>query len=363
MDCFEQHFGRCPAFAIHDYTNNDIQIYIETRLEPMSSEHQQASMPQHSLIRLIGLFADRALGVFIRVRLVVDLLSKGIRDGTPYFALEEQVNRMPQEVKDLYAVTLRRVEPEYTTEAFIMLQTALCSLDPLPLKTFMANLDHNLHFHFGCPATSVPDPIIVTSSTDAKVNVPTDLQPVQSGSQHYEKSRLASRSGGLLQTISPNASDNGPEGPSSELFVQFIHQTVKEYVQVSRYDLGLVKVSPQIYNETGVVFLLISCEVIDDAWPSLIKRNVFTYVKRGCATTSSSDATRPTDVGAIVMRLAKSLPEQGTLSLKWWLSRPPRDHESDQALAKYWQSLGNSRSEEAQSVLNKLAVAANFCDY
>ena len=58
------------------------------------------------------IIAERALGVFIWVRLVVDIVAKGVRDGTPYDVLEERVNLMPQELKDLYADTLRRIEAD-----------------------------------------------------------------------------------------------------------------------------------------------------------------------------------------------------------------------------------------------------------
>ena len=139
---FQQHFGACPGFSIHDHTRQDISTYIKDRLEP-SRAVGEPHTDQPGRRRVVDLVADKALGVFIWVRLVVDLLSKGVRDGTPYSALEEQVNKIPQELKDLYADTLRRIEPEYSSEAYIMLQIAHCSLVPLPLQTFMASLDVN----------------------------------------------------------------------------------------------------------------------------------------------------------------------------------------------------------------------------
>jgi hypothetical protein len=79
----------------------------------------------------------KAHGVFIWVRIVVDELVKGVRDGTAFPLLEEKVSEMPEELGDLYRHTLERVEFDYAQEAYIMLQIALCSLAPLPLRTFM----------------------------------------------------------------------------------------------------------------------------------------------------------------------------------------------------------------------------------
>ena len=139
---FKQHFGYCPSFAIHEHTRQDISTYIKARLEP-SRQDAWEPVDQAGRRRVVDLVAEKALGVFIWVRLVVDLLSKGIRDGTPYPALEEQVNALPQELKELYADTLRRIEPEYTSEAYILLQTVLCSLVQLPLHVLLATLDVN----------------------------------------------------------------------------------------------------------------------------------------------------------------------------------------------------------------------------
>lgn len=123
---FEQHFGKCPGFAIHDHTRQDVRTYIEARLGT-DQDALHSTSNRTGLQRIVDPVAEKALGVFIWVRLVANLLSKGIRDGTPYAALEDKVTRMPRELKDLYADTLRRIEVEYTSEAYIMLQIVLCS--------------------------------------------------------------------------------------------------------------------------------------------------------------------------------------------------------------------------------------------
>ena len=143
---FQHHFGQCPGLAIHNHTHQDIRTYIETRsrfdpgrLGPFDN--------RTNLLRVIDLVAIKAQGVFIWVRLVMDFLSKGIRDGTPNTILEDQISKIPPELGDLYAATLRRVEPQYSEEAYIMLQITLKSLEPLPLRDLMVILDHNMSLY------------------------------------------------------------------------------------------------------------------------------------------------------------------------------------------------------------------------
>ena len=145
---FQQHFGNCPGFSIHNHTREDIMTYIRARPKPCGPQEMH-QLGHDSMTPLADLVATRASGVFIWVRLVVDMLAKGLQDGTPQRTLEELVNKIPRELRDLCADTLRSIEPEYSLEAFIMLQTALCSFESLPLKSFMAILNINFAYQNG----------------------------------------------------------------------------------------------------------------------------------------------------------------------------------------------------------------------
>ena len=90
---FEQYFGHCPGFVIHDLTQQDIRTYIESGVN-IGTQVSRLNEGQGGLLRILKLVARKALCVFIWVRLVMDLISKGVRDGTPYAVLEEQVKSM-----------------------------------------------------------------------------------------------------------------------------------------------------------------------------------------------------------------------------------------------------------------------------
>ena len=333
---FQQHFGNCPGFSIHDHTTEDIMTYIRARLEPCGPQDMHQS-DRDSMTPLANLVATRASGVFIWVRLVVDLLAKGIQDGTPHRTLEEKVNKIPQELRDLYADTLRRIEPEYSLEAFIMLQTALCSFEPLPLKVLMAISDLNVGY---CDAVSV-----------ASENME---QPTSS-----HKSRLASRSGGLLEVVQRDQSLPESDG----LVVQFIHQTVKEYVQSASNTLGLSPISPKILQENGYTFLLRTCAFYFDEWVACIKKDVFKYAR--CAAKKykedygAHDNEYSRHVSAIVKDVKDSMISgpSGPIDLKWFLAK--------QNGSFFTNLLREVKAKERdwEIQLAKLAVAMNFPEY
>lgn len=162
---FQHHFRKCPGFAIHDHTQRDNRTYVEARLDIDEDASEGKESRMHKL-RLVNHVADKAFGVFIWVRLVMDLISKGARDGTPYPVLEEMASQMPQELEELYADTLRRVEPDYSVEAYRMLQITLCSLVPLSVEDFVhinfLNADHPNHRTGQSKASQ--DAILVSSS-------------------------------------------------------------------------------------------------------------------------------------------------------------------------------------------------------
>ena len=335
---FQQHFGACPGFAIHDHTRQDISTYIKARLEP-SRAVGEPQTDQPGRRRVVDLVADKALGVFIWVRLVVDLLSKGVRDGTPYSALEEQVNEIPQELKDLYADTLRRIEPEYSSEAYIMLQIALCSLVPLPLHTFMASLDVN--FLGADIADRATDIITIEGlSHDSRVRL---------------KSRLESRSGGLLEAVSMAVSDESAQAELPHLVVQFIHQTVKEYVQESPRGLGLTQVSPKTLDQNGYDSLLKACAGSADEWVSHVKKDVFAYARSAARKYKEPDGAfniqSKKALAQIVQDVESAMGLVGPIGIEWFLR---------QQQGSFFEALQSDLSLSHKSVLLRLGVAMDF---
>ena len=341
---FERHFDKYPGFSIHDYTQQDIRTYVESQLN-FGSHGRQPSLDQGRLAAIIDTVTRKALGVFIWVRLVVDRIAKGLRDGTPYAMLETQVEEMPQELNELYADTLRRVEPEYATEAYIMLQMAFCSLRSLPLESFMASLDYNYH--------SLRNPPLSLYSLDVEQSY---SSPPYEDRRHQMR-RIASRSGGLLETVSSVAEDE-EENNTSTLLVQFIHQTVKEYVHLQQDHLGLVGVLHQALQENGNSFLLRSCQLYDDERVLCIKKDMFVYAKLAEDTMATVTTViswppgdKPRRVQVTSTIIEKVIHSWGSFDIVWWAREQERP---------FYDKLQRVLLTEDYFICVGLAVAANL---
>ena len=257
---FTEHFGACPGFAIHEHTLQDIRIYTQNRLTG-DRFGSQSLLDSSQIAAIAAQVTKKASGVFIWVRLVVDQLSKDIRDGTPFRDLENRVMEMPPELEELYAHTLRRIDPAYSDEAYIMLQIAFCSLSPLSLATFLACTSYNQRYLYSPPTSDV------------------DTRDTEEASPDSQLRRLASRSGGLLESIarnSPNTTGVEEQSIASSaqfesmgdqlepisvptggfLCVQFIHQTVKDYVGKYEHALGLINLTSDLQRLSGYYCLI-----------------------------------------------------------------------------------------------------------
>lgn len=246
---FTKHFGNCPGFAIHEYTLGDISSYIKSRLT-VDHHGSQHLLDQEQLLVIAAQVTEKSSGVFIWVRLVVDQLCKDIRDGTPFGNLETRVMKMPPELEDLYTHTLRRIDADYCDESYVMLQIALCSISPLPLQTFLESVSYNQkYFDSDIILGGLPPHLAELTSRVTK-----------NTSLNSQLRRLASRTGGLLEAISSSplsdAEGTRKDWQSRGYYVQFIHQTVKEYVRIYQHDLGLLGLSWKGQGVSGYLFLL-----------------------------------------------------------------------------------------------------------
>jgi hypothetical protein len=231
-----------------------------------------------------------AHGVFIWVRIVVEEIANGVRSRTPLFVLEETLAHMPKELKDLYEHTLERIETGHAEEAFVMLQIALCALSPLPLVTFLNATSFTVWGKYSAPGEESEDDMI---------------------------RRVVSRSGGLLEVVTgsvgPSATSSPPIPGSS---VQFIHQTVKEYIHERKDNFGLKRFKT---GGNGFEYLFKLAAVCWEDWANDIGDDVFEY--------ATLARLADTPMGILTEALSSLVtPRQNnfgetTTRLDWWLKQ------------------------------------------
>ncbi|KAL8785639.1 MAG: hypothetical protein Q9195_008559 [Heterodermia aff. obscurata] len=289
---FKRHFSRCPGLVIHEHTRSDIQVFTDSQLQA-SIEDFPDLLSLKELEQLTEQIIAKALGVFIWVRLVVEQLALDIRDGTPYQILVHRISQMPQELKDLYADILRRLNPTYMNEVYVMLQIAICSLEPLPLNTFMQAVNFAMHQY---PENGLDEspPEDLTSTAAFRAD-----------SEASQLRRLSSRTGGILETFvttteGSSADHEEPASPrlpsgeqsldsstSSSSFavanaaihtVQFLHTTAKEFIEAQRHKLLLGSVDHVITALDGHDILFLCC-ASPGSWVLPIFKHIFYYLK------------------------------------------------------------------------------------
>ncbi|KAL8749029.1 MAG: hypothetical protein Q9199_007941 [Rusavskia elegans] len=257
---FSQQFEVGPNFVIDQFTKEDIRIFTESRL---SSSHV-GSVPLlelESLGYLIEQITTKARGVFIWVRLVTDRLAKNIRDGTPFQVLSRIIADTPEELQELYDDTLRRINAQYANETHVMFQMVLCSVGRLPLETLVEAT-------VMCLNRYLDDNSCLDSESSSKNSAfPQALR------------WLISRSGGLLETYTaePNIDHLGEPGTPLQ-YVQFLHQTSKEYIQSHRAQAFMKRAAPQVAGKNGYYFLSLASQSCS-AWVAPIKIQMLYYIK------------------------------------------------------------------------------------
>jgi hypothetical protein len=210
LPVFEKFFGTCPGIRIQDWTRNDISQYIMDYLARSKMEEYHVLAHQISI---------RAEGVFLWVRLALDEIRPLFMNGDSVDNVLSALIDLPKDLEGFYQRILRKVESRYYQETYTMLQLVLC--DPsLSFLRFTLVVDFPL-----------ADEEIFSQT------VPHDL------SQRCKRMeiRIKSRCGGLIEireSVESSARSVRSTAPAhvsptyTEDRVQFMHQSVKEYVRV-----------------------------------------------------------------------------------------------------------------------------------
>lgn len=214
--------NNCPEIWVESENKEDIERYINQKLAHMSKSSQNTL-----LIKSILTQAD---GVFLWVDLVTDNLLMAENDGESIARKMQALSNTPSGLDDLYSNIFHKLSDKdrYDTfEIFKWVISALRRLSPLEL-CFALQMD--LH-----------------SSSTTFTSWKSSENYVESGVQMERFIR--SRSRGLLE-VKRLADKNTTELSSRPVVVQFIHQTVPEFLL--RKGLHLLQPSIDLHYVAGV---------------------------------------------------------------------------------------------------------------
>ena len=228
---FKDAFRDCPGFSIHELTTGDIRRYTEGRLQDV----MRANLTSDGELALSGLIEDiidKAEGVFLWVRLVSDELIEGLCEGDSIEELRDLLSGIPNELEALYTRTLRRPNRTQSRapakskyERYVMFQIVKCCREPLSLYQLLG-------------AT-----LFLTTGRGT-------YPGLQRLSWDQMKRRLYSRSAGLLDAPGFRSQDEQWRE------VQFIHQTVKEYMTTGEGSTIILQDIGTELQDSGFMFIL-----------------------------------------------------------------------------------------------------------
>ena len=202
---FEEAFRSCSTLSMHQWTTGDIMRYVDTRLRNHSRAQGILSDLEMKIIaKLVENIVERANGVFLWVRLVVEDLYEGLCDGNTIQELQAQLGALPDHLDDLYTNMMKRVDRRYLRDAEKLFQNLRSAIRPLSLYEFSEAAKH-VSECFERPSGPISEEVRVFESKTMLL-------------------RIASRCGGLVE-VRPHESQ-----PSHVAEVHFIHQSVEDFL-------------------------------------------------------------------------------------------------------------------------------------
>jgi hypothetical protein len=211
---FYDMLGDFPSLAIHDWTQKDISIFTSDRLRECRRE---------GLDDLHKEISNRAQGVFLWVRLVIEELLDPLFNGEPISSLIARLSNLPDDLSSFYRLLLERLPQAKRPIAQKMIELVLCSQNRISLFALTAAINHPGH-GFSTIGHLKQGPFEILTSCDEMVR------------------QIRGCSGGLLEVVQSREVSKtevpewlyAPLKRSQYRFtrqnVQLIHQTAKEFV-------------------------------------------------------------------------------------------------------------------------------------
>ena len=229
LQIFLDSFTDILGFSIHEHTGPDIELVIQSRMSenPRMSKYVRSTSLENQ--RLAKHFAteifSKAEGIFLWVKLVLDELLDEFTAGETLQELIKKLVFLPRKLEDYYQHTLDRLPCQYRTDTKVIFEIIRCAIRPLRLHDFFEI----------CRCTKM----------ETLANCPS-CTAMDSGWNYDSIERwIRSRTGGLVQIVLEEYGDGIPPpnldffcaapyvGGETTYIVQFLHQTVKTFSQIS----------------------------------------------------------------------------------------------------------------------------------
>lgn len=211
---FEGAFREQPSLMLEHLTHDDRMTYVKSHFEGDSNFERVQTLDPGFSRSLFDKIVNNSEGVFLWVRLVVESLLDGMREGDRVSDLQKRLDAIPKDLEDLFQWMLDDLSPTYMDHAAQYFQLVACG--PTPLPTILLSF--------------------ADEEDDYAVKLPVkEMEPnVYEARIETMRIRLNSRCKGLLETTAPWQQRGimvrrwGTIHPQS---VRYLHRTVKDFLE------------------------------------------------------------------------------------------------------------------------------------
>jgi len=224
-DAFVASFSQQPGFKMHEQTKGDMRVFV---LDQLGTTHAMArpSTPVEASLNptardVVSTIVDRAEGVFLWVRLVIKSLLGAGPDATT-LQVKELLEALPDGLEELYERTIERIPQSCRLEAFVVLE-------------IVNHTDHTLDVWevtdaASCALGETVEECVGMTKRSPRMN------------EEQATLQLKNLCGGLIETYLTR--------------VQFMHQTVKDFVSRPGFEHRMLGRSYAPLHENGFSFLM-----------------------------------------------------------------------------------------------------------
>lgn len=255
---FEGAFREQPSLMLEHLTHDDRMTYVKSHLEgDFNFERVQTLDPEFSY-RLFDKIVNNSEGVFLWVRLVVESLLDGMREGDRVSDLQKRLDAIPKDLEDIFQWMLDDLSPDYRDHAAQYFQLVASGPTPLPI-ILLSFADEDDDYAVGLPVHEMDANVYKARVETIRI-------------------RLNSRCKGLLETTVPCQSRESRVrgwGTIHPQTVRYLHRTVKDFLETPTRREKIMKVTdlsfdPHVRLCSGYLALYKSChyrepvEILDD---------------------------------------------------------------------------------------------------
>jgi hypothetical protein len=216
---FEELFAECPKLRLQNLTYRDIKHYVSDKMRRNSSFRRLELEEPTEAPALIKEIVEKAKGVFVWVKLVVQSLLNGIRNQDDISDLWARLRLLPEEIRPLYSRLLDLIEPIYvtwTSKAFqIVRHVQDLSINPFR-DGFLGNSGVKLLSAGSFWLAMNPD------IDHGDLDDPSGQKYIR-GLKRIQM-QLTARCAGMLEISNSKSGDH---------VVQYFHRTVKDFLETS----------------------------------------------------------------------------------------------------------------------------------